>query len=231
MSALPTPTRPEREIGEMGGELARLAVLSVGIRLAAWDDSGKRGLDWPNAGRGEGARCRFGETATLGVSSAEEDGTGESEPWDIPFASWRIPAQTRTRKAKMHFSLRLRSARCDASTLQGILPASASPAAVPGRARGSVPALLGESPSFLFSNFSLISSQSLPPAAPPERRENIYTLPNALTVSRIVACPVIGYYVLQGQLGMATGFLFVAGFTDLVSRRVLIVVLRSFSPT
>ncbi|KAL8280938.1 hypothetical protein RQP46_006617 [Phenoliferia psychrophenolica] len=51
---------------------------------------------------------------------------------------------------------------------------------------------------------------------PLERRENIYTIPNALTVSRILACPAIGYFVLEGQLGTATALLFVAGVTDLV---------------
>lgn len=55
-----------------------------------------------------------------------------------------------------------------------------------------------------------------PPARQQERRENIYTLPNALTLARICACPAIGYYVLQGELGTATGLLFVAGVSDLV---------------
>ncbi|GAA5843890.1 hypothetical protein JCM11251_003545 [Rhodosporidiobolus azoricus] len=59
-----------------------------------------------------------------------------------------------------------------------------------------------------------------PPPAPPktagERHENIYTIPNALTVARIVATPAIGYYILQGDWATATGLLFVAGVSDLV---------------
>lgn len=49
-----------------------------------------------------------------------------------------------------------------------------------------------------------------------EKREYIYTLPNALTLSRILVTPVIGYYVLQGELGVATSLLFVAGASDMV---------------
>ncbi|KAJ3799998.1 CDP-alcohol phosphatidyltransferase-domain-containing protein [Lentinula aff. detonsa] len=46
-------------------------------------------------------------------------------------------------------------------------------------------------------------------------RENIYTLPNLLTASRIVACPAIGWSVLQGQFDLATSLLVYAGLTDL----------------
>ncbi|GAA6063944.1 hypothetical protein JCM10212_002142 [Sporobolomyces blumeae] len=57
-----------------------------------------------------------------------------------------------------------------------------------------------------------------PPKSPPslEPRENIYTIPNALTLARILACPAIGYYIVQGDLATATGLLFVAGVSDLV---------------
>ena len=69
------------------------------------------------------------------------------------------------------------------------------------------------------------SAASSPPPAPPslppngdkkEPRENIYTIPNALTAARIIACPAIGYYILKGDLATATGLLFVAGVSDLV---------------
>ena len=49
------------------------------------------------------------------------------------------------------------------------------------------------------------------------KHENIYTIPNALTLGRILATPVIGYYVLQGEIAKATALLFVAGVSDLVS--------------
>ncbi|POY74219.1 hypothetical protein BMF94_2657 [Rhodotorula taiwanensis] len=59
------------------------------------------------------------------------------------------------------------------------------------------------------------TSQITAAAATKERHENIYTIPNALTVARIIACPAIGYYILKGDLATATGLLFVAGVSDL----------------
>ncbi len=47
-------------------------------------------------------------------------------------------------------------------------------------------------------------------------RENIYTIPNALTVSRILACPVLGWSILNSNFKLATGLLVYAGLTDLV---------------
>lgn len=49
-----------------------------------------------------------------------------------------------------------------------------------------------------------------------ELRENIYTLPNLLTMSRILACPVLGWSVLQNDFRLATTLLVYAGLTDLV---------------
>jgi len=46
--------------------------------------------------------------------------------------------------------------------------------------------------------------------------ENIYTIPNILTASRLVAAPVIGYLVLQGDLKWAVVLFAYAGITDLV---------------
>ena len=48
-------------------------------------------------------------------------------------------------------------------------------------------------------------------------RENIYTLPNLLTMSRILACPVLGWAVIDGNFTLATSLLAYAGITDLVS--------------
>lgn len=47
-------------------------------------------------------------------------------------------------------------------------------------------------------------------------RENIYTLPNLLTVSRIIACPVLGWSIVRGKFDLATGLLLYAGITDWV---------------
>lgn len=46
--------------------------------------------------------------------------------------------------------------------------------------------------------------------------ENIYTLPNILTFSRLIAAPVIGYLVLHDNHAWAVGLFAYAGITDLV---------------
>ncbi|KAJ7117850.1 CDP-alcohol phosphatidyltransferase-domain-containing protein [Mycena epipterygia] len=54
------------------------------------------------------------------------------------------------------------------------------------------------------------------PSSPkPALKENIYTLPNLLTVSRIIACPILGWSILEGQFHLATSLLVYAGLTDL----------------
>ncbi|RSH93026.1 hypothetical protein EHS25_008474 [Saitozyma podzolica] len=52
------------------------------------------------------------------------------------------------------------------------------------------------------------------PGPSTDLRESPYTLPNALTLLRIVACPFLGYTILHGQFAWATGLLFASGFTD-----------------
>ncbi|KAI0074517.1 hypothetical protein K474DRAFT_1601357 [Panus rudis PR-1116 ss-1] len=47
-------------------------------------------------------------------------------------------------------------------------------------------------------------------------RENIYTIPNLLTVSRIVACPILGWSIVHDDFVTATALLAYAGLTDLV---------------
>ncbi|KAF4569595.1 hypothetical protein EYR40_008573 [Pleurotus pulmonarius] len=49
----------------------------------------------------------------------------------------------------------------------------------------------------------------------PTIRENIYTWPNLLTVSRILACPVLGWSILEGNFQLATTLLVYAGASDL----------------
>jgi cardiolipin synthase len=76
----------------------------------------------------------------------------------------------------------------------------------------------------LFSRAFSISSQRCsiddkPPSQKPQKptiRENIYTVPNLLTVSRIFACPVLGWSILNDNFYLATGLLAYAGLTDLV---------------
>lgn len=54
---------------------------------------------------------------------------------------------------------------------------------------------------------------------PPKKlgiRENIYTLPNLLTVSRICSCPILAWSIVDGNYYLATGLLVYAGLTDAV---------------
>ena len=55
---------------------------------------------------------------------------------------------------------------------------------------------------------------TLPPA--PAVREDIYTLPNILTLSRIAAAPFIGYFVFHDQHAWALGLFAYAGVSDLL---------------
>jgi cardiolipin synthase (CMP-forming) len=54
------------------------------------------------------------------------------------------------------------------------------------------------------------------PAGDLPTRENIYTVPNLLTASRILACPVLGWSILNSDFYLATSLLLYAGITDLV---------------
>jgi hypothetical protein len=73
-----------------------------------------------------------------------------------------------------------------------------------------------------FKQFSVRCRLSAPTDTQPPRskspgiKENIYTLPNLLTISRIAACPVLGWSVLDGNFPVATSLLVYAGITDLV---------------
>ncbi|AAW46918.2 cardiolipin synthase, putative [Cryptococcus deneoformans JEC21] len=44
--------------------------------------------------------------------------------------------------------------------------------------------------------------------------ESPYTIPNALTLARLLACPVLGYMIVQGDYAWATSILFASGVTD-----------------
>lgn len=54
------------------------------------------------------------------------------------------------------------------------------------------------------------------PNTSPAIHEDIYTIPNFLTLTRLVASPVIGYLILQDAHTWAVGLLAYAGLTDLV---------------
>lgn len=49
-----------------------------------------------------------------------------------------------------------------------------------------------------------------------DTHENIYNLPNILTVSRLIAAPVVGYLILHDQHFWAVALFTYAGITDLV---------------
>lgn len=54
------------------------------------------------------------------------------------------------------------------------------------------------------------------PAPKQEKHENIYTIPNILTFSRLLATPLIAYLILHDFPYLATGLLFYAGLTDVI---------------
>ena len=47
-------------------------------------------------------------------------------------------------------------------------------------------------------------------------REDVYTIPNLITFSRIIATPVLGWCIVHNDFTSATGLLVYAGLTDLV---------------
>ena len=49
-----------------------------------------------------------------------------------------------------------------------------------------------------------------------DQTENILTVPNILTVGRMVMCPFLGYLVIQNDYSTAFSLFVVAGITDLV---------------
>eukprot|EP00842_Homolaphlyctis_polyrhiza_P005305 jgi/Hompol1/5776/HPOL_002059-RA len=88
--------------------------------------------------------------------------------------------------------------------------------------RRSLPVPLSHRRCAAFSSSSTSSAASSP-AQPEhtvakksvERKENIYTAANALTVSRIFMTPFIGYLIIQQSFTYAFGLLTIAAFTDL----------------
>lgn len=49
-----------------------------------------------------------------------------------------------------------------------------------------------------------------------DQTENILTVPNVLTVGRMIMCPFLGYLVINNDYATAFGLFLVAGVTDLV---------------
>ncbi|WWC58823.1 uncharacterized protein I303_101367 [Kwoniella dejecticola CBS 10117] len=54
----------------------------------------------------------------------------------------------------------------------------------------------------------------LPASDEVELHESPYTIPNALTLARILACPFLGYTIVDGDFAWATGILFASGLSD-----------------
>lgn len=66
------------------------------------------------------------------------------------------------------------------------------------------------------SHPSLVAKPQKKPDEPEELLESPYTLPNALTIARIIACPFLGYQIVQGDYVTATTLLFACGVSDWV---------------
>ena len=78
-------------------------------------------------------------------------------------------------------------------------------------------------------NWLANTKQGVEPGNEEELRESPYTLPNALTLARILACPVLGYTIVQEQFAWATGLLFACGVSDWVCLLIPSTTLSPFS--
>ncbi|KAH8170777.1 CDP-alcohol phosphatidyltransferase domain-containing protein [Sarocladium implicatum] len=58
------------------------------------------------------------------------------------------------------------------------------------------------------------STISKSPLSDPTLREDIYTVPNVLTFTRLVAAPFVGYFILHDNHAWAVGLFAYAGITD-----------------
>lgn len=83
------------------------------------------------------------------------------------------------------------------------------------RLRGQIADLLLSLPSRVPSTTRRLSN-ALKSALPVSAHENIYTIPNILTASRIIASPFIGYCILHDHHAWALGLFAYAGITDLL---------------
>lgn len=63
---------------------------------------------------------------------------------------------------------------------------------------------------------SISDSSPLKEKAPTELRENPYTIPNFLTVSRIVCCPILAWSIMTSQAPLTICLLTYAGLSDAV---------------
>ena len=93
--------------------------------------------------------------------------------------------------------------------------------ATPSLARKSPPSLSSQNLLPLtstVSDFPFYRQFSTPvsPVFQPEKHENIYTIPNILTFSRILSTPLIAYLILHDKPYLATALLLYAGLTDLI---------------
>ncbi|XP_067940915.1 cardiolipin synthase (CMP-forming)-like [Watersipora subatra] len=64
--------------------------------------------------------------------------------------------------------------------------------------------------------YSSTSDNQEPASNKKELKENIYTIPNYLTVGRFFISPFLGYMVLQEQFAVVCGLFIVTGLTDLL---------------
>lgn len=102
-----------------------------------------------------------------------------------------------------------------------IPPTSENPSSTPVTSSSTSGSTLNGTDTSKIPNQASEASQSTSEAVtektpPPILRENIYTIPNLLTVSRIISCPFLGYFIVNGNFVAATSLLFYAGVSDLV---------------
>ena len=59
-------------------------------------------------------------------------------------------------------------------------------------------------------------------------KENVWTIPNALCITRIALTPLLSYFVVSSQFGIALSIFAIAGITDLVSVHVQSILINYF---
>ena len=72
-------------------------------------------------------------------------------------------------------------------------------------------------------SFKIFCTQNVPERK--DQTENILTVPNVLTVGRMVMCPFLGFLVIQNDYSTAFNLFVVAGITDLVCNSLIYIFL------
>lgn len=82
-------------------------------------------------------------------------------------------------------------------------------------------------------SIQVYSTDNTPETKSKDQTENILTVPNILTVGRMLMCPVLGYLVIHNDYPTAFGLFIAAGITDLVCDLIIskyYIIINNFFP-